>query len=155
MEIAKGIASPVLAIPLALAVVGFVFGHFYVEYLKFTLERQQSRYSDEQQWDRKVQEKAAKVAECFALALFLKETSPPSDYQRANQLSWELALWLPEDEYKKMVRAVANPSERENALTFILDVRRLLQGDKAGNLSQDEIMFHAAGAGKGRGVQKP
>ena len=69
---------------------------------------------------------------------------------RANQLSWELAMWLPEEIYIEAVNAIKNPIETCNALTAVVAVRKLLLGDQAGSLNQAQIAFHAPGIGKNR-----
>ncbi len=93
-------------------------------------------------------DQAAKVAEYLALARTLKEDSPVTEYRRANQLAWELALWLPEDIYKHMVKAIAQPSMETNELTTVILVRKLILGDKTGDLTADDICQHAPGIGK-------
>ena len=100
------------------------------------------------QWNRKAQEQATRVAEYLALARRLKEDSPESDYERANQLSWGLAMWLPDEIYKQMTNAIVRPNREVNELTVAISVRRLLLGEKAGRLGVDDIAHHAPGIGK-------
>jgi hypothetical protein len=120
------------------------------EHSKFLLELQKehSKFLDELQWNRKVQGQAARVAEYLVLARRLKESSPESDYDRANQLSWELAMWLPDEIYKQMTLAIARPNQNVNPLSVTISVRKILLGEKAGNLVQDDIGHHAPGIGK-------
>ena len=116
--------------------------------IKHALQKEHSKFLDELQWERKVREQAVRVAEYLALVWQLKEEDPPSEYKRANQLSWELAMWLPEDIYKQMTQAIANPSSDANVLDVTVSVRKILLGKKAGNLTQDHIAFHKPGIGK-------
>lgn len=95
-----------------------------------------------------MQEQGARVAEYLALARRLKESSPESDFERANQLSWELAMWLPEQIYKQMTLAIVNPNPDVNELSVAISVRKLLLGEKAGDLKPDDIAHHAPGIGK-------
>jgi hypothetical protein len=53
----------------------------------------------------------------MALARRLKESSPESDFERANQLSWELAMWLPDNIYKQMTTAISKPNQDVNELS--------------------------------------
>ena len=91
-----------------------------------------------------------RFAEYLALARNLKEDSPDTDYRKANQLSWELAMWLPEDIYKEMASSIATPNEKTNELSTVVSVRKLLLQKEAGNLTPDNIAHHAPGIGKDR-----
>ena len=119
-----------------------------VEEVKVSFQKEHSKFIDDLQWNRKVQEQASRVAEYLALARRLKESSSESDYERANQLTWELAMWLPEEIYKEMVSAIAKPNSEANELSVTISVRKLLLGDKAGNLKPEDIAHHAPGIGK-------
>ena len=91
-----------------------------------------------------------RVAEYLALARNLKGESPDTDYRKANQLSWELAMWLPEDIYKEMVVSIATPNEETNELSTVVSVRKLLLQKNAGNLTTENIAHHAPGIGNYR-----
>jgi hypothetical protein len=147
MEILVGVISS-LSTTILLSVVASLGRNLFIQRLKLALQKEHSKFLDELQWNRKVQEQAARVAEYLALARRLKETSPESDYERANQLSWELAMWLPEQIYKQMTRAIARPGQDVNELTVAISVRKLLLGEKAGQLGPDDIAHHASGIGK-------
>ncbi len=120
------------------------------ERLKTSLQKEHSQFLENLKWDIKVREQAVRVAEYLALARNLKEDSPDTDYRKANQLSWELAMWLPEDIYKEMVRSITIPNENTNELSTVVSVRKLLLQKEAGNLSSENIAHHAPGIGKGR-----
>lgn len=96
----------------------------------------------------RAKERAEKVAEYMALARVLKETSSEEDYQKANRLSWELAMWLPSDIYKSMGSALSKPDNEFNPLSVVILVRKELLGNTAGNLTQDDIIHHAPSIGK-------
>lgn len=57
-------------------------------------------------------------------------------------------MWLPDEVYRQMTRAIASPSEATNELTVTIAVRKLLLGEKAGDLDANEIAHHAPGIGK-------
>jgi hypothetical protein len=118
------------------------------ERLKTSLQREHSTFLENLKWELKVREQAVRVAEYLALARNLKADSPDSDYRKANQLSWELAMWLPEEIYKEMVNAITKRSDNTNELTTVLSVRSLLLKEKAGNLTSENIAHHAPGIGK-------
>jgi hypothetical protein len=96
----------------------------------------------------KIREQAAKVAEYMELARNLRENSPESDYQKANRLAWELAMWLPSPVYKRMAESLLRPNKENNPLEVVVDVRRLLLGENAGNLASNNILWHKPGIGK-------
>lgn len=118
------------------------------ERLKTSLQKEHSQFLENLKWDLKVREQAVRVAEYLALARNLKEDSPDTDYRKANQLSWELAMWLPEDIYKEMVSSIVSPNEKTNELTTVVPVRKLLLQKEAGNLTSENIAHHAPGIGK-------
>jgi hypothetical protein len=89
-----------------------------------------------------------KIAEYLALARSLKETSPDTDYRRANQLSWELATYLPAEMYKQITYAIAAPNETTNPLSVIIAIRKHFLKNGAGELTMNDIAQHAPGIGK-------
>jgi len=147
MEFLIGMLSSI-STTLILAIIIFLARNLFIERLKLALQKEHSKFLDELQWNRKVQAQAARVAEYLALARRLKESSPEPDYERANQLSWELSMWLPVEIYKKMTQAITKPNQDVNELSVAISVRKLLLGDKAGNLGPGDIAHHAPGIGK-------
>lgn len=103
---------------------------------------------EEYRYEIKVREQAARASEYLALATRLTEESPEEDYERADQLSWELAMWLPDEIYKSMTLAVASPSSTNNPLTVAVAIRKLLLKDNAGDLTANDIARHGPGIGK-------
>jgi hypothetical protein len=96
----------------------------------------------------RAKERAERVAEYMALATVLKESSSEKDYQKANQLSWELAMWLPADVYKSLGKALSKPDKKINPLSVVISVRKVLLDNTSGDLVQDDIIHHAPGIGK-------
>lgn len=131
------------------SLIAWTFGKDWIlKRLNLSLQKEHTKFLDELQWDRKVQGQAEKVAEYLALAWRLEENSPKEDYRKANQLLWELAMWLPEDIYRKVIFAIAKPDTEINVLSAVVSARHLLLRDKAGNLTQDDIGAHAPGIGR-------
>lgn len=121
-----------------------------VERIKLALQKEHSKFNNDLQWEVKVRERAEKVAEYISLARSLRENSTEDEYRKANRLSWELAMWLPEDIYSQMVLAITNANQTNNELTVIIAVRKLLLKEKAGNLTANEVAHHAPGIGIGK-----
>lgn len=133
------------------AVLQYLASLWISERLKTSLQKEHSQFLEYLKWDLKVREQAVRVAEYLALARNLKEDSPDTDYRKANQLSWELAMWLPEDIYKEMVTSIVSPNEKTNELSTVVSVRKLLLQKEAGNLTTENIAHHAPGIGKVKG----
>jgi hypothetical protein len=55
----------------------------------------------------------ALIAEYLALASTLRADSPPSDYQQANQIAFQLAMELDADLWRLVARAVAGGTVNE------------------------------------------
>ena len=147
MEIMIGIFSS-LSTTFVLGIVGFLARNLILERLKIELQKEHSLFLDQLQWDRKAQEQASRVAEYLSLARRLSDDSPELDYRKANQLSWELAMWLPSEVYRNMTMAIAHPHAEANEMTVTIEVRKILLGSKAGDLTADDIAQHAAGIGR-------
>lgn len=113
--------------------------------LEASIKAEKDELLDEYKYDIRAKEQAAKVAEYFSYYFRLKADSSEADYRKANQLAWELALWLPEKTYNAIREAVANPNDKANILSALIAVRKLLIKNP-GTLSQDNIFFHAPNA---------
>ncbi len=135
---------------LILAAVQFLIGLWIKARLEGSIKHGYDRKLEEFRYEIKVREQAAKVAEYMEMARHLREDSPPADYQKANKLAWELAMWLPSEVYKRMAESLVRPNAQNNPLEVVVAVRRLLLGDKAGDLTADNILSHAPGAGRTR-----
>jgi len=146
MKITLGLPEISLGV-IILGILQFLSSLWISERFKASIQKENAIFLEKLKWETKVREQASRVAEYMSIAIFLKETDSPEKYQQANQLSWELAMWLPDSVYKTMTKAIANPDSKVNALSVVVDIRKLLLGDDFGNLHQDELIFHAPGAG--------
>jgi hypothetical protein len=118
------------------------------ERLKASLQKENNVFLEKLRWEMKVREQARGVAEYMAIARDLKESESPENFRKVNQLAWELAMWLPEDIYRAMGRALTKPNEVDNPLAVVVAVRKILLGDSSGNLTQNDILQHAPGIGR-------
>lgn len=142
-------------IPLTIAlgaIIVFFARNWIVERLKISLQRELEEFKSDLLWDQKIRVEAGKVAEYLSLVNDLPDNKSTleaaNDYRRANQLTWELAMWLPDETYKSVVKSIVYPDEKTNTLSTIIQVREILLGNASGNLNQDNIAFHAPGAGQ-------
>jgi hypothetical protein len=106
------------------------------------------RAAEDYKFELKAHEQGAKIAEYASIAFFLKKNDPKEKYQRANQLAWELFLWLPDDTYRKLGRAFGHPEELPGATA---EVRKQLLKDRAGDLGPKDFIVHGPGIGKQKG----
>ena len=120
----------------------------FTETVKTLIQKEHAKFLEDLKWEVKSREQAVRVAEYLVSARSLAKGSPVSDYKHANKMSWELAMWLPEDIYRDMVMSVIKPNDDVNALTTVIAIRKLLLNEKAGNLKWEDIAYHAPGIGK-------
>ena len=129
----------------------FVVRHYLplwvAEQIKSQAQKDHTKFSEALRWELKSREQAVKVAEYLALVNTLSDCSSAKEYRKANQLSWELAMWLPEDIYRKMVEGVVNRNANSNELTTVIQVRKLLLGDNSGNLTSGNVAIHGPSIG--------
>jgi len=118
------------------------------ELLKTSLQKKNDVFLEKLRWEMKIREQARGVAEYMAIARDLKESESPDNFRKVNQLAWELAMWLPEDIYRAMGRALTKPNDVDNPLAVVVAVRKVLLGDSSGNLTQNDIILHAPGIGR-------
>jgi hypothetical protein len=89
---------------------------------------------------------AAMVAQYLVVTGTLDKSSPPEDYDHANELSLELAMLLPGPIYRAMVEAAAQPDAKINQASVALMLRQALFAPLDAELQPEQIAFHAPGA---------
>lgn len=85
---------------------------------------------------------AEKVAQYLVLAGTLDKTSALEDYDRANELSLELAMLLPGTIYRSMVEAAARPDAHVNPASVAVLLRAEMMAPDADELPAAEVAFH-------------
>lgn len=85
-----------------------------------------------------------KVAQYLVLAGTLDKTSPHEDYDRANELSLELAMLLPSVIYRSMIEAGSQPSAKVNPASVAVMMRRALL-EHEDDLPALQVAFHTPG----------
>jgi hypothetical protein len=88
---------------------------------------------------------AAKIAEYAATVIDLKATHSEDLYRRANQLSWELFLWLPDDVYRQLGKGVGGSAK--DLAEAMISVRKSLLANP-GTLGPDDIIVHRPNIGR-------
>lgn len=144
MEKIELIIKTIFSTPTLIGVLAFLLS----EKIKDYVVKSQINYTESVQWESNTRLKAEKVAEYLAFASQLEENSSKEDYIKANNMSLELAMWLPPDLYRDVVYAVKYQNFKNNNLSAIISVRKYLLKDKAEDLSQNDIAYHYPGIGK-------
>lgn len=94
-----------------------------------------------------MRDRAARVAEYVAMWHASGEVNDVDSmeklefYRRLNQLSFELALFLPADVYKQLGPALAKAPSGKTAGDILVDVRKHLLSDP-GDLTAENIIYH-------------
>ncbi len=134
--------TEIVAILCGIGAIQFVATTWLKARLEASIKSEKDRILEDYKYDIRVREQASKVAEYFSYYFRLKADSSEADYRKANQLAWELALWLPEETYKLVAKAVATNTEEANILSALIAVRKLLLKSD-GTLTHNDIFFHA------------
>jgi hypothetical protein len=129
-----------------IGVIQFLLGLWIKARLESSIKSEYDKLLEDYRFDLRAREQAAKAAEYIALARNLETTSTEADYRRANQLAWELALWLPDDLYRNLGKALASPSSDNNILSVLIEIRKLLL-KTPGTLNDAEVIHHAPNVG--------
>jgi hypothetical protein len=109
--------------------------------LEASIKAEKDRQLEDYRYQIRVREQAGKAAEYLSLAWKLDATDSKEVYQRTNQLSWELALLLPANDYREMVQGLAHPTTEANFMETLVRIRKLLLSDP-GNLTAENIAWH-------------
>ncbi len=136
-----------LIIVLAFSIIQLGFTTWLKSKLENSISAKYDKILEEYRYNLKVRERAEKVAEY--LSLYYEDSH---NFQRLNQLSWELSLWLPDDIYMNLSKALKNIGpemdiSKKTILDILVDTRKLLLKDP-GNLTGDDIIVHKKGIGK-------
>jgi hypothetical protein len=138
--------SDSILIVLGLAAGQFLVGAWIKSRLESSIKSEYDKVLEDYRFDLKAREQASKVAEYIAIARGLRTDSSELDYRRANQLAWELSLWLPDELYRRLGRALSASTPEDNILSVLVDVRRLLL-KLPGTLTDADIIHHSPGIG--------
>ena len=89
---------------------------------------------------------AEKVAQYLVLVGTLDKNSALEDYDRANELSLELAMLLPATIYRHMVEGSTSPTSKLTPASVAILLRAELLGTEAGDLEARQIAVHEPGS---------
>ena len=139
---------------LGLAAIQFLVALWLKARLESSIKAEYDRVLEDYRFELRAREQAAKAAEYISLARSLTPDSPATEYRRANQLAWELALWLPDDLYRKLGRAMTSQANELSFLLVLIEIRRHLL-KAPGSLTDNDILHHAPNIGAIRSIAHP
>lgn len=138
----------------AAAVLGVIYAAltwFGAEWLRGLVKAHFDRSMEDYRFELKAHEQRAKIAEYASIAFFLGGDNPdPEKLRRANQLAWELFLWLPDDAFRALIRGVASDRGIPHLVEALIILRKRFLRADAGTLGPDDFVLHGAGLGKQR-----
>lgn len=131
--------------------VGALIGPWVQRFMERMMGHQFDKRMEDYRYAVRTREQAAKAAEYLALTWRLEAEHSDDVYRRANQVGWELAMYLPPDVYRHVRDALAAPSKDRNICSAVICVREHLLGPRAGNLESDDVAIHLPNAQKALG----
>ncbi len=145
---------------LGILIIGFVLACgiikiFLDSYISGSVNHALNKKLEEYKFENERKMLAVQAAEYLFLAVTLTESDSKELYQKVNKMGWELALLLPAEIYRKIVLAIASKdySAVKECYQSLLEVRKLILKDQAGDLSVDDIALHLPGIGREIHVQ--
>lgn len=128
-------------------IIQFLLSCWIKSRLENSIKAEYDKLIEEYRFELRAKERAEKVAQY--LSLYYKDSQ---NFQKLNQLSWELALWLPDYIYKNLTKAIKNIGPgmditKPTILDILIDTRKVLL-KKPGSLTGNEIIVHGKDLGK-------
>jgi hypothetical protein len=83
-----------------------------------------------------VRDQAARVAELLALV----RSATSADIAKANQLAWELSLWLPAETVRRLAEHLTKAPNQSDHRPTLIEARRILLNLEKPDLTEKEIV---------------
>lgn len=130
-----------------IVIIQFLLSNWIKSRLENSIKAEYDKLIEEYKFELRAKERAEKVAQY--LSLYFKNSQ---NFQELNQLSWELALWLPDYVYKNLTKALKNIGPemditKPTILDILIDTRKVLL-KKPGSLTGNDIIVHGKDLGK-------
>jgi hypothetical protein len=112
--------------------------------LENSIKHEYDKILEEYRLNLRIKERAAKIAEY--LSITMGERMDPTekvDRVRANQLAWELVLWLPDDLYLELKDSLKPEidDKKTNVFKVLIKIREFLRKEKT-CLTDEDIFFN-------------
>src|SRR5258708_6412622 len=105
MNIEIGIGTAVI-FALAISALQFLLSLWITERFKTSLQKEHSKYLEDLKWKQTIKSNALRISEYLSKAAFAEGLQTTEDFQKANQMTWELAMLLPADLYRTTVQSI-------------------------------------------------
>jgi len=120
---------------LLLAVVVFLISLWVKTRVEESIKRIYAEKLEDYKRELSVRDQAARVAELLALV----RTGTAADIAKANQLSWEMSLWLPKETAKRLAQNLSKARGAPSHTELLLEIRCILLGLKEKDLEETDI----------------
>ncbi|WP_132052414.1 hypothetical protein [Pseudocnuella soli] len=103
------------------------------------IRKQNARQLEEFKFEIRRREQAAKIAELFAL--LYPGNGATIETSKANQINWELCLWLPGNILKELQQALQGGQGAKDPKAILIDIRKNMLQLEAPDITEQDIMF--------------
>ena len=131
--------STVVLAVLAIGIIQFLIALWLKSRLENSIRHEYSKKLEEFKYRLETRKRAEHVAAYMAK---VAEGNPGENFTELNKMAWELSLWLPAELYQKLARAVVENQSSAFWKGLLIDIRKEILGDEAGNLIADNIIHH-------------
>ena len=126
-------------------IVQFLLSIWIKSRLENSIKHEYDKLIEEYKVELNIKDRASKVAEYLAITIGGRmDLDIKMDIIRANQLAWELALWLPDDLYlelKESLNPLNSNKDSVNEFKTLIKIREFLRKEKT-KLTDNDIFFN-------------
>lgn len=120
----------------AFAVLQFIATTWLKARLEASLRDESNTRQENLRFALRQKEQAAMIA-----ALLAEWSANSVDKKRLNQLAWEAALWLPEDEARELSKTLSHGQSAKSAKDILIAVRKHMKGAEDGLTAAEIVHF--------------
>lgn len=114
------------------------------------IKKQNARQLEEFKFEIRKREQAAKIAELFAL--LYPGNGATVDTLQANQINWELCLWLPAETLVALQKALQGGTGAKDPKAILVDIRKNMLQLERPDINEQDIMTITVKAATHNGV---
>lgn len=121
------------------AVLAGAFKIFGTAIIDKAVQHRLDKSLEDYRWRQNSREQSVKIAEYMSLRFSMSDSSSDEYFNRANQLAWELFLWLPADVWRELMKAQKPGGNYTDAL---IRAREYLLQEEKSSLGPDDMVRH-------------
>ncbi|HAT73632.1 MAG: hypothetical protein US30_C0009G0027 [Candidatus Moranbacteria bacterium GW2011_GWF2_36_839] len=133
-----------LIIITSLTILQFLSSLWIKSRLENSIKHEYDKLAEEYKYEIRVREQSSKIAQYLSI-VEANRLSPSDDFdfKKANELAWELLLWLPEELYLKLKQALdpKNNAEENNTFKVLLEIRKHLRNENT-KITDADVFWH-------------